>query len=85
MAKSYKKHGATVKATPVMLLDVSERKARNLPMFGRGIAISVPLNLLPAYLALYSLQVMSKKDIHDRAVQGIHKPDGVLWERREVE
>ena len=36
-------------------MDVTEQKARNLPMFGPGIVINVPLHLLPAYFKLYSL------------------------------
>lgn len=36
--------------------EVSMRKALKLPMFGPGISITIPLNLLPAYLELYHLQ-----------------------------
>lgn len=36
--------------------DVSMVKARKLPMFGPGIVIVVPLNLLPAYLETYHLE-----------------------------
>lgn len=36
--------------------DVRIKKARKLPMFGPGIVITVPLSLLPEYLALYQLQ-----------------------------
>jgi hypothetical protein len=37
-------------------IDVRAQKAAHLPMPGPGIVISVPLHLLPEYLALYSLQ-----------------------------
>lgn len=35
--------------------DVTEQKARNLPMFGPGIVITVPLHLMPSYFKLYHL------------------------------
>lgn len=37
----------------------SERKALHLPMPGPGIVVSVPLGLLPEYLALYHLKPMA--------------------------
>lgn len=33
-----------------------QRKAKNLPMFGPGISIPIPLHLVPAYMALYGLK-----------------------------
>ena len=37
-------------------ISAREQKARNLPMPGPGIGVTVPLHLLPEYLALYGLQ-----------------------------
>ena len=60
-----------------------ETKARHLPMFGPDLAIMVPLHLLPAYLKLYSLRPMTRREALDLQDRGVRKPDSVLWVRRE--
>jgi len=50
--------------------DVRMKKAHNLPMFGPGIVITVPLSLLPEYLALYQLKPDGMK------------PNGILLVKR---
>jgi len=58
-------------------VDVHLEKAKNLPMFGPGIVITVPLHLLPEYLELYSLQPL------DRGVPPRpFEPSGILLVRR---
>jgi hypothetical protein len=81
MARSNKgKQAAPIQSEPV---DAQDRKARHLPMFGPDLTISIPLHLLPAYMRLYSLRPMTRKEIHDLAERMVIKPDGVLWVRRE--
>lgn len=53
-AKAY--HKQSTRPQKVVLPPTpDERKARNLPMFGPGIVIRIPLHLWPAYAALYGL------------------------------
>lgn len=49
------------KAQPELVHNKSERKALHLPMPGPGIVVSVPLGLLPEYLALYHLKPMADR------------------------
>lgn len=68
---------------PVEPEDITIKKARNLPMFGPGIVITVPLNLLPAYIQLYGLDVLTRGDVRDREQQlGVLKQPGMLWVKR---
>jgi hypothetical protein len=74
----------TVTKTPPPVVAKDERKALHLPMFGPGIPISVPLHLLPAYLDLYRLHVMTRKEIFDLSNErGIRKSDGIVWVHRD--
>lgn len=45
--------------------DVRMKKARNLPMSGPGLITSVPLSLLPEWLALNHLEPMSRGEVRD--------------------
>jgi len=62
--------------------EASVKKAKRLPLFGPGLEIMVPLHLLPAYLALYALRPMSRKEVRDVQKRGVRKADGLLWVRR---
>lgn len=59
-----------------------EKKAKNLPMFGPGLEISIPLHLLPTYLEIYGLEVLGPKQIGWLREHGVRKRDGVLYVRR---
>lgn len=58
---------------PVVLPDPPDmRRAKKLPMFGPGIVITVQLNDLPAYLNLYSLDVLPPQlPAHERIRQSV--------------
>jgi hypothetical protein len=59
------------------------KKARNLPMPGPGMIVTVPLHLLPEYLALYSLQPMTRGEARDVVQQsGKGRLAGVLYVKR---
>ena len=62
--------------------EASVKKAKHLPLFGPGIEIMVPLHLLPAYLALYSLQPLDRKEVQALKEKRHSKPDGLLWVKR---
>lgn len=63
--------------------DVRVKKARRLPMPGPGIVVSVPLGLLPEYLALYGLVPMTRGEVidHETATRK-RKPAGALYVKR---
>lgn len=67
MTKVYKRNNARKSASkPVIIPEaVDVRKAKNLPMFGPGIVISVPLALWPAYRELYHLDKLSRSTRYD--------------------
>lgn len=67
---------------PVVVDAAITKKAKNLPMFGPGIEISIPLHLLPEYMKLYGLEVLGPKQIGWLREHGIRKRDGVLYVRR---
>jgi len=48
--------GSARTTTTVLIEAPDVQKARRLPMFGPGIAIKIPLHLLPAYMELYGLE-----------------------------
>lgn len=82
MHKTYKRRTGKADPKPALPVTKSEKKARNLPMFGPGIEISIPLHLLPEYMKLYGLEVLGPKQIGWLREHGIRKRDGVLYVRR---
>jgi hypothetical protein len=56
LPRSRTKRPAKVQLPPAEPEDVTMIKARKLPMFGPGIVITVPINLLMAYMELYHLE-----------------------------
>jgi hypothetical protein len=69
-------------AAPMAPDSTLTRKAKNLPMFGPGIEITIPLHLWPTYKELYGLEVLGPKQIAWLREHGIPKKDGVLYVRR---
>lgn len=64
-------------------IDVRAKKAKNLPMPGPGIVVTVPLHLLPEYLQLYGLTPMSRGEVADNEkATGKRKPSGMLYVKR---
>jgi len=69
-------------ATPAQLT----ARAKRLDTFQPGVAISVPLMLLPEYLRLYSLAPLEPGQVIDLETNArIRKPAGVLWVQRSTE
>ena len=69
-------------ATPVQIT----ARAKRLQAFEPGIAISVPLMLLPEYLRLYSLAPLENGQVIDLETKArIRKPAGVVWVQRATE
>jgi len=63
--------------------DVRLKKARKLPMPGPGIVVTVPLGLLPEYLALYGLVPMTRGEVIDHETASKRwKPAGMLYVKR---
>ena len=63
-------------------IDVRMEKARHLPLSGPGIVVSVPLGLLPEWLALNHLEPMNRGEVRD-LVQATGKPKlQVLYAKR---
>lgn len=67
---------------PVVVDSTLTKKAKNFPMCGPGIEISIPLGLLPEYMRLYGLEVLGPKQIGWLREHGVRKKDGVLYVRR---
>jgi len=69
-----------VKPEPV---DIRMKRARKLPLPGPGIVITVPLSLLPEYLALHSLVPMTRGEVADNEkATRRRKPAGMLYVKR---
>lgn len=67
---------------PLPLDDSLTKKAKNLPLFGPGLEIRIPLHLWPAYQQLYGLEVLGPRQIAWLREHGIPKRDGVVYVRR---
>lgn len=64
-------------------IDVRAQKAKNLPMPGPGIVVTVPLSLLPEYLQLYGLTPMTSGEVRDVAeASRSRRLPGVLYVKR---
>jgi hypothetical protein len=67
-------------------VDTRMKRAKNLPMPGPGIVITVPLSLLPEYLQLYGLTPMTRGEVADHeTASGKRKPSGMLYVKRNKE
>ena len=71
------------KAAPGIPQDARMKKARRLQSPGPGIVVSVPLGLLPEYLALYGLVPMTRGEVIDHEIATKkRKPAGILIVKR---
>lgn len=79
MRRPVRKHSTVPPRPPD---DSLTKKVKNLPLFGPGIVISIPLHLWPTYRMMNGLEVLGPKQMAWLAQHGVPKRDGVLYVQR---